>query len=285
VSATGDQGSDVEKIEKALQWQQGEITIGQNLAKLNIPPAFRFLGPKGAKAILTDLWGNPPEEGDVLGMIFPVGVEPGDRGSWGVTISYEAAGYVKDEEAASIDYHDFLKRLRKSIEEQNNQRTEAGYPNIHLIGWAAPPHYNRDTHKLYWAKELSFDNLSANTLNYDIRVLGRRGMLVLSVVAPMERYPEIERQMPQLIAMVEFTPGNRYTDFTQSNDAVAAYGLIALVAGSAVAKRGFFKGLLASIPARNKLPLAVIAAFRAYLVRIFRPGKLARSRASSVAPR
>jgi uncharacterized membrane-anchored protein len=281
--ATGDQGSDVERIEKTFQWRQGEITIGQNLAKLNVPPTFRFLGPKDANAVLTDLWGNPPEEGNVLGMIFPVAIHPGDRGNWGVAISYEADGYVKDDQAASIDYNDLLKQLQKSIEDQNIQRTEAGYPNIHLIGWAAPPHYDRDTHKLYWAKELSFDNLSTNTLNYNIRVLGRRGVLVVNIVAPMQRYPEIERQMPQLIAMLDFTPGNRYTDSTQSNDAVATYGLIALIAGSAAAKGGFFKGRLTSIPARKKLALVGTAAFWACLVRLFRPGKSDGSRTSSMA--
>jgi uncharacterized membrane-anchored protein len=280
VSATDDQGFDVEKIGKTLQWRQGEMTIGQNLAKLNIPPTFRFLGPEDANAVLTHLWGNPPGEEDVLGMIFPVAIDPGDRGSWGVVISYEADGYVKDDEAASIDDKDLLKQLQKSLEEQNNQRTQAGYPNIHLIGWAAPPRYNRNTHRLYWAKELSFDNLSANTLNYNIRVLGRRGVLVVNIVAPMERYSEVEGQMPQLIAMVDFTPGNRYTDFTQSNDTVAAYSLIALIAGSAAAKGGFFKGFLESIPARKKRPMVGIAALFAFLVRIFRPGKPARSRAS-----
>jgi uncharacterized membrane-anchored protein len=282
-SGTGDQGSDFERIEKTLQWRQGEITIGQNLAKLNIPPTFRFLGPKDANVVLTDLWGNPPEEGDVLGMIFPVAIHPGDRGNWGIAISYEADGYVKDGEAASIDYNDLLKQLQKSIEDQNIQRTEAGYPNIHLIGWATPPHYDRDTHKLYWAKKLSFDNLSGNTLNYNIRVLGRRGVLVVNIVAPMERYPEVERQVPQLIAMVDFTPGNRYTDFTQSNDTVAAYGLIALIAGSTAVKGGFFKGLLTSIPAKKKLAMVGSVALCACLLRLFRLGKPDRSRASSMA--
>jgi uncharacterized membrane-anchored protein len=220
-----------------------------------------------------------------LGMIFPVAIDPGDRGSWGVAISYEADGYVKDDEAASIDYDDLLKQLQKSIEDQNSQRTEAGYPNTHLIGWATPPHYNRHTHKLYWAKELSFDNLSVKTLNYNIRVLGRRGVLVVNIVAPMERYPEVERQMPQLIAMVDFTPGNRYTDFTQSNDTVATFGLIALIAGGAAARGGFFKGFLASIPAKKKRPIVGIAALCAFLVRVFRSGKPVGSRTSSMGQR
>jgi uncharacterized membrane-anchored protein len=280
VSAAGDQGSDVERIEKSLQWRQGEIAIGDNLARLNVPPTFRFIGPKDASAVLTSLWGNPPSEANVLGMIFPAAIEPSDRSSWGVVITYEADGYVKDDDAATINYNDLLKQLQKSIEDQNNQRMKAGYTAVHLVGWAARPHYNRDSHKLYWAKELSFDDVPENTLNYNIRVLGRRGVLVLNAVAAMTQYPEIERQMPQVIAMADFAPGNRYTDFTPGNDKVAGYGLAALIAGGVAAKAGFFKGILALLLAAKKLIIVGIAALGAFLARTFRHRKAAASAAS-----
>jgi hypothetical protein len=49
----------VESIEKGLQWKQGEITIGDNLAKLNVPSTFRFIGPTDTQIVLTKLWANP----------------------------------------------------------------------------------------------------------------------------------------------------------------------------------------------------------------------------------
>jgi uncharacterized membrane-anchored protein len=57
----------------------------------------------------------------------------------------------------------------------NDERRRQGYATVRLIGWAAPPHYSRQSHKLYWAKELAFSDESEHTLNYNVRVLGRRG--------------------------------------------------------------------------------------------------------------
>jgi hypothetical protein len=37
-------------------------------------------------------------------MIFPATIGPTDPTGWGVVISYEGAGYVKDNDAAEIDY-------------------------------------------------------------------------------------------------------------------------------------------------------------------------------------
>ena len=37
---------------------------------------------------------------------------PLDRGSWGIVISYEAGGYVKDNDADSINYDDLLKEMK-----------------------------------------------------------------------------------------------------------------------------------------------------------------------------
>src|SRR5205814_4303057 len=119
-----------------------------------------------------------------------------------------------------------------------------GYAAMELIGWAAPPRYDKAAHKLYWAKELKFSGETGNTLNYNIRVLGRRGVLVLNAVAAMLQLPEIEKNTPKILAAIDFNPGNRYADFSEaSGDKVASYGIAALVAGGVAAKLGLFKGL------------------------------------------
>ena len=33
--------------------------------------------------------------------------------------------------------------------------------SMELVGWAAPPRYDKATHKLYWAKELKVDGVLA----------------------------------------------------------------------------------------------------------------------------
>jgi uncharacterized membrane-anchored protein len=272
-SAANDRGPDVESIEKGLQWKKGRIAIGDHLATLSVPSTFRFLGPTDTQIVLTKLWGNPLTKDYILGMIFPETVGPMDHGSWGVVITYEASGYVRDNDAAEINYRDLLERLQKESEDQNSQRIKEGYPAVHLDRWAAPPHYNRETHKLYWAQEFSFDGVRENTLNYHIRVLGRGGVLVLTVVASMTQFPEIERQIPQVIAMANFSPGNCYADFTPGTDKMAEYGLAALILGGVAAKTGLVQGLLALLLAAKKFIIIGVAAICAFFGRIFQRKK------------
>lgn len=78
-------------------------------------------------------------------------------------------GYVEDDDANSINYDDLL----KTNQEENQQRINEGYSPIQLIGWAAKPFYDNNKKVLHWAKELNFGGDSLNTLNYNLRILGR----------------------------------------------------------------------------------------------------------------
>jgi uncharacterized membrane-anchored protein len=229
-------------IAASLQWQTGTITLKDGLAKINLSDDFRFLDHANAEKVLHDLWGNPPDP-DELGMIFPAAVGPLDPGRWGIAISYEEGGYVKDDDAEKINYNDLLKKMQQEVHDSNAERQKEGYHTMELTGWAAPPRYDKATHKLYWAKELQVGDFPEHTLNYDIRVLGRRGVLVLNAISSMDEFPAIQEKMPAVLAMVDFQPGNAYADFNPKIDKVAEYGLATLVAGGALAgaaKLGLF---------------------------------------------
>src|SRR5204862_260654 len=119
-------------------------------------------------------WGNPPGR-ETLGMLVPAGVQVLTPEGWGVIISFTEDGYVKDDDAAKIDYRELLRTMQQATHEANPERAKAGYATVELVGWAEPPRYDSVAHKLYWAKDLKFTDDSAHTLNYNIRVLGRRG--------------------------------------------------------------------------------------------------------------
>jgi uncharacterized membrane-anchored protein len=158
--------------------------------------------------------------------------------SWGVIITFEEDGYVKDDDAAKIDYDDLLKEMKEGTKAASEQRRKSGYPAIDLVGWAAPPRYDAQAKKLYWAKELRFEGGEDNTLNYNVRILGRRGVLVLNAVAGMPQIAEIEKATPTILAAVDFNSGHRYADFNASSDKVATYGIAGLIAGGVLAKTG-----------------------------------------------
>ena len=228
-----------DSLYQTLEYQHGSIDVGDGLATLNVPEGYAFFDKADAKTILEDYWGNPPNE-YVLGMIFPDGVDPLADESFGIMVYFEEEGYVDDSDAADINYDDLLSTMKSDMEESSKAREEMGYGTIDLIGWAEEPHYDSEAKKLYWAKELKFEGMDANTLNYDIRILGRRGVLVLSAVGGMNQLDQIKTAVPPILSSVEFNEGHRYGDFNPDINKIAAYGIGGLIAGKILAKGGIF---------------------------------------------
>lgn len=260
------------QIVKNLKYQQGEIDLRNGLALLTVPPSFNYLGPEDAETVLVKLWHNPPSEIKPLGMLLPAGLTPLSSNCWVVTIEYSEDGYVNDRDASKINYDDLLRQMQKAVAEGNAGRQKEGYRTVELVGWAAPPHYDAQTHKLYWAKDLKFEGSHQDTLNYDIRMLGRRGVLELTAVAHMSAFPEIDAQTPRILDMVDFKEGNRYADFDPKTDKVAKYGIATLVAGGALAvaaKLGLFKLIWVAIVAFKKFVVIGIVAIAAFFRKLF----------------
>lgn len=234
----------LQAILDSLDMQTGNIALGDGLATLRVPEDYYYLDPEDSRVVLVDLWGNPPEVANVLGMLFPDRYSPFDSDSWAVTIEYEDDGHVSDEDAAEIDYDELLESMQADTRASNDARIDAGYGAIELVGWAEQPRYDASTKKLYWAKELRFDGNEDTTLNYDIRALGRTGVLSMTFVASSRQLGEINASRDEVLAMAEFNEGKRYQDFDSSIDKVAAYGIGALVAGKVAAKAGLLAGAL-----------------------------------------
>ncbi|HET6583082.1 MAG TPA: DUF2167 domain-containing protein, partial [Nannocystaceae bacterium] len=197
--AKGFQQSFVRTFERDLQYQRGDVSISDGLATLHLGDELRFLAAADAQKVLTEAWGNPPDS-TVLGMIVPADTSPidPDRG-WGVVLTFAEDGYVEDDDAEDIDYDELLEEMQKGTEEANAGRRAQGYSALHLVGWAEPPHYDAEAHRLYWAQELASDDGPSHSLNYAIRVLGRRGVLELNAVAPMPMLSEIKPAMEQVM--------------------------------------------------------------------------------------
>jgi uncharacterized membrane-anchored protein len=245
-----------EQFEAQLGYQGGLVTLGQ-IATINVPASFRFIGPDGSRRLLTEAWGNPSESADrVLGMLIPAALSPLTKDGWGIVITYDEDGYVNDSGATSIDYGKLLKQMQDSVLSANEERRKRGFPPIRLAGWAEPPTYDASSHKMYWAKDLVFGTNEEHTLNYNIRVLGRRGVLVLNAVARMDQLPVVRNEARNVISAVNFSEGHRYSDYLPGKDRAAAYGVAGLILGAAAAKAGFFKVLLVGILAFKKLIVA-----------------------------
>lgn len=261
-----------EDLLESLKLQTGAIDLPNGVAALDVPDTFRYIGPEDTKRFLEEGWGNPDGSGS-LGMLLPTETDLFGEEGWGVVITYQEDGYVSDEDANEIDYKEMLESMQEESKEGNAEREKAGYQPVQLIGWAAPPRYDSQAKKLFWAKELKFGADEENTLNYNVRILGRKGVLVMNAVSGMKQLPQVEKSMQQVLAFTEFKQGHRYSDFDSGVDKVAGYGLATLIGGTVAAKAGLFAKLGALLLAFKKVIIVGLAAGGAFIAKLFRRRK------------
>jgi uncharacterized membrane-anchored protein len=238
----------------------GDVTMPEASAVLHLGKDYYYLPAAEARRVLVEGWGNPPETAEgVLGLVFPAGKTFLDD-VWGAVITYDPTGYVTDKDAASTDYDALIKEMKEGTEAVNEERTRQGYPAQHLIGWAQAPTYDPRSHSLVWAKNVQFEGQTDNTLSYDVRLLGRKGVLSLNMITGMSKLAETRQAAAKFAGAAEFQPGSRYADYQPGTDKTADYGLAGLVAagaGVAVAKK---VGLIGIILAFGKKFLVLIIA-------------------------
>ena len=257
-----------EEFLASLPFQDGAISLPGNIATLKLPDNFRYLNPEHAARLLA-AWGNPPNA-KTLGMIVPTSPNVLESGGWAVVLTYDKDGHIADGDADSIDYDKLLKEMQEGIAESNAERKKAGYAGMTLLGWAERPSYDKASHKMVWAKQIRCDDSERNTLNYNVRVLGREGVLVLNAVAEAGQLDQVKQDMQTVMGFTQFTDGNRYTDFNSKTDKVAEYGLAALVAGGVAAKLGLFGKLFALLLAFKKIIFVAVAALGATVFKRFK---------------
>jgi uncharacterized membrane-anchored protein len=241
----------------SLSYKEGRVALPGAGASLNVTEGFRYLGDKDAQRVLEEWWGNPPDD-TVIGMLIPEDAPLGDDHSWGVVVTFSEDGYVSDEDAKDIDYDEMLEQMQSETADANEARKEAGYGTVELVGWASPPSYDSAAKRLHWAKELNFEGAPEHSVNYDIRVLGRKGYLSLNAIASINDLDRVQVGMKKVLPMAQFDPGQTYADFDEKNDKVAAYGLAALVAGGVAAKTGLFAKLFAILLAGKKFIVLIV---------------------------
>jgi len=250
-----------------FKYQTGDVVLPNKVATLHLGDKYHYLDVAETNRLLKE-WGNPPDE-ETQGTILPAEVDPMAEGGWAVFLTYIDDGHVDDADAAKIDYDDMFKEMKESAEDSNSARKDAGYAPLHLIKWAEPPRYDVATKKLYWAKEIDFEGSDVHTLNYDVRVLGREGVLSMEAVASIDQLEMIRGEMRPLLEAAEFNAGHRYAEFNKSTDRMAEYGLAALIATGVAAKVGLFGKLLALLIAAKKVIIVGVLALGGFIARLF----------------
>jgi uncharacterized membrane-anchored protein len=249
----------LQAIVKSEHRVTGDVPLLGTGATLHLGTRYYFLGPAETKQVLKE-WGNPPEAVDgVLGIVFPAGKTFVDD-TWGAVVTYENAGYVSDRDADKADYDKLIADIQRGEAEDNADRKKKGFVAGHLVGWAQPPTYDKARHLMIWARDIKFGAQTDDSLNYDVRLLGRKGYLSLNLVSTLSRLPAVRSDAAALAADAAFDPGSAYADYKAGSDKTADYGVAGLVAaglGLAVAHK---LGLLAVVALFAKKFIVLIGA-------------------------
>jgi len=244
---------DVVKQIQGLGWVHGpaDANIG-GLATITVPKGLSFLdGPNTRKFLELNL--NPPRDDHYT-------LSSQDL-SWFAVFYFESVGYVKDDE--KLDPDALLKSLQGSDDRANAERRRLSMPAINTVGWHVPPHYDPETKRLEWGVKLRQSDVGTDVVNYTIRILGRRGVMHVTLVSDPQELDKDIVAFKGALGGYGFVAGEKYAEF-KAGDRVAEYGLAALVlvgAAAVATKTGFGKALIKFIGIGVVALFGAVAAF------------------------
>jgi uncharacterized membrane-anchored protein len=248
-----------------LQWTLGSGTapVGSGLAEIDLGEDYAFLDA-GETQRFMELNQNPVS-GREMATVAPVS---GDE-QWFLVFEFDDVGYVSDEEKDSLDADAMLASIQQGTEVANEERRERGWSTLSILGWQEAPHYDARTNNLSWA--IIGESEGRRTVNRIVKLLGRRGVMTVTLVASEETLPAAVPRVDALLEGYRFRAGNTYAEYVPGTDKLAQYGLTALVVGGAGAAL-LKSGLLAKI---WKPLVAVFVALGAGIKRFFFSGRSA----------
>ena len=241
------------------QWQRGPTIapIGRGLAEIELSESFLWMDEEGTRELM-QLMENP-----INGTELATVTSAAENEYWYLVFEWDEIGFVEDEEGDALDAGAMLSAIRKGTERANRERKRRGWAMLQIVGWQEEPHYDPLTHNLTWS--VIGESNGERIINRNIRILGRRGVMSLTLVASPDELEAASATVDGLLQGYRFQPGNRYAEFVPGKDRLAEVGLTALVVGGAGAL-AVKSGLLARM---WKLLVAGVVALAAGVRKLF----------------
>lgn len=221
-----------------------EIKLGSNLATLKLPKDFAYINKEHTQEILKKQASDDPNS---LGLIYSM--KKGDEFS--VFLSFDETGYVEDTDADQLKPEEIIEGYKQGTEASNEERKKRGIPALHVVGWETQPKYEKAKHIVVWSLLAQREGSSEKSVNYNTRMLGRKGVLEVNLVCQDKELNKYKEPLNKILDGVSYDSGNRYEDYVKG-DKISAGGIAALVAGGFALKKlgvlaflgGLFKPLL-----------------------------------------
>jgi uncharacterized membrane-anchored protein len=242
-------------------WQtQGVGELG-TWATVDVRSGYRFLGGEETDQLM-QAFGNLPDEYEgMLGL---------PNMDWFILFQFQDTGYVKDDEKDDLDANKLLKEIQAGDEYSNEYRRENGLEALYTVGWTIPPRYNEETNNLEWGLLLRSES-GVENVNYNTKLLGRDGIMNVTLVCDPEDLSSILSTYQSLLLGYHYKAGKSYAAY-EEGDKIAEYGLSALVAGGALygaAKLGILANLVLFFKKGFKFIIVGVAAIGAAIKKFF----------------
>jgi len=149
----------------------------KDYADVQVPAGYRFADGAMVQEMMRS--SGEPVSGRELGAIFS------EAAKWFVVFLFDEVGYVKDDEKNQLDADKLLKTIKSNNDAGNEYRKKNGVAPLNIIGWEKQPAYDEKSHNLEWA--IRAESEGRLILNYNVRVLGRKGVMEVILVVPPEQ--------------------------------------------------------------------------------------------------
>lgn len=250
-----------------------EIILGQRLARVQMGPDYEFVPADKAQAFLKRQGSNTQ---GVLGIFVP----RDQKQDFLVVCRFEDVGYVNDDDADKLNANEILESYKEGTKAQNEERADMKLPPIFVGDWAEKPRYDKAKHQVVWAiqvKEEDKAEAPVVDINYNTRMLGRRGVLSMNLITGPDNLEENKGKIANLLKETSFIKGHSYAEYVPGKDKAAGYGLAGLILGggamAAAAKFGVLGGLwkwaLGLLLVMKKFIIVIIAAGAAAIGKLF----------------
>jgi uncharacterized membrane-anchored protein len=250
----------LDSLEKKIEYVTGNLSLAGGKVKLTVPDGFKFIDAAQSRFILEDVWGNMKDE-DVLGMIVKDGFKVTRLvNDYSFVISFSNIGFVPDDKDIDLDHAELLETLKSNMQVSNKTRITHGVNTMTVKSWALVPYFDAYKKALYWANKIEVNGTDEEILNYNLRLLGKSGVIKINAVATMDQLAAIKQVLPLIITQARFDTGEKYADFVKGKDAKSEWTITELISG-----KGRGHSSLPAFLASWKLWLALVClAFATY---------------------
>ncbi len=220
-----------DSIDKVLKFHAGKLRFADQSIRMKVPEGHYFIDATQSRFILETIWGNIPDE-EVLGMIVGSRFVPAEiNNDYSFVISYAPIGFIPTEERAEFDHHELLEGIQDQLQTANEKRLEQGFNALQVENWIMVPFFDNYKKALYWATELKVNGSDEPLVNYNLRLLGKNGVLKINAVGTLDQLPNIKQVLPFILSQTEFLDGFKYTDHPAPDSANSEWQLQDLIAG------------------------------------------------------